>query len=139
VQKRRDSMRIAALVNGQAFVQQAYVLLKDEPSPNSMTMGKVYQYSYVAYNGRVENSDYIEVTVGDKHTGFIKQDDIVASMDELQAPAEKLVRMKQARLYDFELTEAYKIRLNKEAAQIKVMKAHLKENSSAGHRAVVIL
>jgi hypothetical protein len=129
-----DSVELAALVAGFAFVKLPFVWMKEKPAMASSNLGKVYRNSYVYVDDFIDNTHYIKVTVGDKHTGYLLRSEVVATLDSLETAADTLADLKDHRSYGFTASAAYQARLNQEAAQEA---AELRAMNSAPKRKLI--
>jgi len=110
-----DSVQLAALTAGYAFVKQPFVWLKEKPAMAGNKLGKVYRNSYVHVDDFIDNTPYIEVTVGAKHTGYLLRSEVVETLDSLATTADTLADLKAHRSHGFTATPTYQARLNREA------------------------
>ncbi len=112
-QRREDSIKLARQVAGYSFVSKPFVWLKEKPSATGMTMGKLYQGSYVIVGGLVEGTNYIEVEIPHA-AGFILKGDVVDSLEKLEVDDQKMIVLKSWRYYKYEESAAYTAKIDKQ-------------------------
>jgi len=112
-----DSVQLAELVAGFACVRQLFVWLKEKPAMTSNNLGRVYRNSYVYVDDFIDNTPYIKVTVGDKHTGYLLRNEVVETLDSLETAGDTLADLKDHRSYAFTASPAYQARLTREARE----------------------
>ncbi len=99
--KESDSLAFVERVKGFYFVNKDYILLKEKPSENSKTIGKIFSGSYIKVLGYSDNSKYIKVTLQDIE-GYVEKNDIVDDLDKLSVSNSDLTTYKSRQYYKYE-------------------------------------
>lgn len=127
-----DSLAYLKRIEGFHFIAVEVALFKEKPSEKSSTMGKLYQGTYVEVLSFEEKTPYVKIDFQGME-GYVNQEALVESLDEIVTSAADLATFKSREYYKYEANQAYTDQKVKElvAEEARQERAAMKQSNAA--------